>query len=314
MAYHTPGFAPRQLGHIGVFLLRHDGRAGGEAVGQLDESEVLAHPNDEFFRQAADVHHAQRGRGSELDGEVAVAHRVQAVLAQLRLALGVDHAQRPGHTGAVQRVGGAGQCCRPQGQAVGAGADLAHAFFVPREHFHIGQQVVRKADGLRHLQMGEAGHHRLGVLGGHVDQSALQGFEQFADGVYFIAQPQTHIGGHLVVAAAPGVQAFACVAHQLGQACFDVEMHIFEFQLPLKLTALDVLADLLEAALDVGQVLRADDGLGLQHLGMGQAALYVGAPQALVEKHAGGVALHQLAHGFREKGGPCLGFTVERVG
>ena len=174
--------------------------------------------------------------------------------------------------------------------------------------------MVRKADGLRHLQMGETGHHRLGVLGGHVDQSALQGFEQFADGVDFIAQPQTHIGGHLVVAATTGVQAFARVAHQLGQARFDVQVHIFEFQLPLKLTALDVLGDLRQAALDVSQVLRADDGLGLQHLGMRQAALYVGSPQALVEKHAGGVALHQFAHGFREKGGPSLGFAVERIG
>ena len=109
MADHTTGFAPRQFGHIGVFLLRHDGRTRGEAVCQLDESKVLAHPNDQLFRQAADVHHAQRGGGGELDGEVAVAHRVQAVLAQLRLTLGVDHAQGGGDTGAVQGVSGAGQ-------------------------------------------------------------------------------------------------------------------------------------------------------------------------------------------------------------
>ena len=32
------------------------------------------------------------------------------------------------------------------------------------------------------------------------------------------------------------------------------------------------------------------------------------------EKHAGRVALHQLAHGFGEQGGPSLGFAVERIG
>jgi len=74
------------------------------------------------------------------------------------------------------------------------------------------------------------------------------------------------------------------------------------------------LGDLRQAALDVGEVLGADDALGLQHLGMGQAALDVGTPQALVEKHAGRVALHQLAHRFGEQGGPSLGFAVERIG
>ena len=310
MTHHTASFAPRQFGHIGVFLLRHDGRTGGEAVGQLNERKVLAHPNDQLFRQAADVHHAQRGRCCELDGKVAVAHRIQAVLAQLRLALGVDHAQGLGDTRTVQRVGGASQCSRPQGQAVGAGADFTHALFVPREHFHIRQQVVRQADGLRHLQMGETGHHGLGVLRRDVHQGALQVLQQFADGVDFIAQPQAHIGRHLVVAAATRVQAFARVAHQLGEPRFDVEVNVLQLQLPLKLAAFNVLGDLLETALDVGQVLSADDALGLQHLGMGQAALDVRSPQALVEKHAGGVALHQLAHGFREQGGPSLGFAV----
>jgi hypothetical protein len=36
-------------------------------------------------------------------------------------------------------------------------------------------------------------------------------------------------------------------------------------------------------------------------------------PQALVKEHAGGVALDQLAHGFRKQGGPRLGFFVELV-
>ena len=103
------------------------------------------------------MHHAQRRGGAELDGEVAVAHAVQAVLAHLRHTVFIDHAQAAGHTLAVQRVSGASEGGAAQGQAVGAAAHIAQAFFVAGEHLDIGQQVVRKAHGLCHLQMREAG-------------------------------------------------------------------------------------------------------------------------------------------------------------
>ena len=101
------------------------------------------------------------------------------------------------------------------------------------------------------------------------------------------------------------------VAHQLGQARFDVQVHVFEVQLPFKRARFDFLCDLRHAALDGGMVLRTDHALRGQHLGVGQAACNVGLPQALVEEHAGGVALDQIAHGFREQRRPGLGLGVE---
>jgi hypothetical protein len=59
--------------------------------------------------------------------------------------------------------------------------------------------------------------------------------------------------------------------------------------------------------------LGADDALRGQHLGVGQRALDVGLPQALVEEHAGGVALDQVAHRLGKQGRPGLGFLVELV-
>ena len=170
MADHAAGFAAGEFGHVGVFLLRHDGRAGGESVGNAHKAKVLAHPQNELFAQAADMHHAQAGGGGELDGEVAVTHRVQAVLADLRLAVCVHHAERAGYAFAVQRVGGAGQRGSAQRQAVGAAAHVLQAFGVTGKHFHVGQQVVRKAHRLGHLQVGEAGHDDFNVLFGHVHQ------------------------------------------------------------------------------------------------------------------------------------------------
>ena len=101
VADHAPGFAAREFGHVRVFFLRHDARAGGEAVGDLYEAEVLTHPNDELFAQAADVQHAQRGGRGELDGEVAVADRIQTVLTDFCCAVRVHHAECAGDEFAV---------------------------------------------------------------------------------------------------------------------------------------------------------------------------------------------------------------------
>lgn len=46
---------------------------------------------------------------------------------------------------------------------------------------------------------------------------------------------------------------------------------------------------------------------------MCQTARDVCLPHALVKEHTGGVAFDQLAHGFREQGGPSLGFGIELV-
>ena len=223
-------------------------------------------------------------------------------------------AQRPRHALAVHRVAGAGQRRRAQRQPVGAPAQVGQSLGVAREHLHIGQQVVAKAHRLRHLHVGEAGHHRVGMRVGQFDQRTLHVGQQGADAIDLAAQPQPHVGGHLVVAAAPGVQPLAGIADQLRQPGLDVEVHVLQFELPFEAAGLDLVDDLRHAAADVGQVLRADDALRGQHLGMGQAAVDVGAPQPLVEADAGGVALHQLAHRLAEQGRPGLGFVVERIG
>jgi len=135
-------------------------------------------------------------------------------------------------------------------------------------------------------------------------QGLLQVGEQAADQVDLAAQPQPHVGGNLVVAAAPGVQALARNAHQLGQAGFDVEVNVLQVELPLETASLDFGRDLGHAFLDGGVVVGVDDSLCGQHPGMCQGALNVGLPQALVKKYAGGVAFDQIAHGLGEEGRP----------
>jgi hypothetical protein len=64
------------------------------------------------------------------------------------------------------------------------------------------------------------------------------------------------------------------------------------------------------AALNSCKVVRANDFLRSQHVGMRQRARDVGLPQALVKKHAGGVAFDEVAHGLGEQRRPRLGFCV----
>jgi len=173
--------------------------------------------------------------------------------------------------------------------------------------------VVAKAHRLGHLQVGEARQDHVHVFLGYVQQRLLQVYQQFADQVDLAAQPQAHVGGDLVVAAAAGVQAFAGVAHQLGQSGLDVEVHVFQVQLPFEAAGFDLVGDLRHAALDGGVVVGTDDALGSQHLGVRQAAGDVGLPQAFVKEHAGRVALDQVAHGFGKQRGPRLGLFIELV-
>ena len=130
--------------------------------------------------------------------------------------------------------------------------------------------MVPKADGLRHLQVSESGQDDLNIFLRHVNQCFLQINQQGAYQINLATQPQAHIGGHLIVARAAGVQALAGNANELRQARLNVQMHVFQVQLPLKLAGLNLSRNRRHATLNGRVVLGADDGLVAQHLGMGQ--------------------------------------------
>ena len=174
--------------------------------------------------------------------------------------------------------------------------------------------MVAEGHRLRDLQVRKARHDGIGVLFRQVEQGGAQAFQQDQHVVDGGAHVQADVGRHLVVARAPGVQTLAGIAHQFGQALFDVQVHVFEVEQPLELPGFDLAADLGHAALDVGAVLRADDALRGQHLGVGQRALDVEQRQALVEEYGGGVALDEIGNGFGEAGRPGFGFFGQLCG
>lgn len=105
VAIHAPGLAARQLGHVGIFLLRHERRAGGVGVGDLDEVELRAGPENHVLREPRQMHGEHRTGGAEFDGEIAVAHGVHGVLRDLNLAIGVHEAKQLGDKHAIKLQG-----------------------------------------------------------------------------------------------------------------------------------------------------------------------------------------------------------------
>ena len=120
--------------------------------------------------------------------------------------------------------------------------------------------------------MGKTGQDHVNVLFGNGDQCLLQCNQQCAQHVDLAAQPQAYIGGNLVVAAAAGVQALAGVTDQLGQARFNVQVHVFEVEFPFEGAGFDFCAQRRHTALDGAMVGCADDALGRQHFGVRQTA------------------------------------------
>ena len=141
---------------------------------------------------------------------------------------------------------------------------------------------------------------------GLLQQAFLQAGDFGEDQVDLVTQPQADVGGDLVVAAAPGVQFFTGDADAVGQACFDVHVHVFEVDAPVELAGLDFALNGLQAiddavALGIGQ--HADLG---QHGGVGDRAHDVVAIQALVESDGGGEAGDEGVDGFTEAAAPGL--------
>ena len=91
MADHAAGLAARQLGHVGVNLLRHDRSAGAKSGPQVDEAGGRGSTTGSRSSLRALMRTWPSGGCGEFDSEVAVAQGVEAVLAD------AIHAQRLGN-------------------------------------------------------------------------------------------------------------------------------------------------------------------------------------------------------------------------
>ena len=98
------GLSPHQFRHIGVALLRHDGRARGIGIGEGNKAEFPAGPQDQLLGEPGEMHHQDGQRAQQLQGEIPVRNTVHAVEADavkaeyscLQVAVGVIGRPRQG--------------------------------------------------------------------------------------------------------------------------------------------------------------------------------------------------------------------------
>ena len=212
------------------------------------------------------MHHGRAGAEQGFDDEIPVGHGVHAVV---ECAV---HVQLAGHGCGIERVGRPGEGGRAEGADAGALFAVGHALDVAAEHPGIGEQVMGEADGLRGLEVGAAGED--GVLmffgAGHVYGG------QFAGEALPFAEPvgdeQAEVERDLIVAAAARVELLAHVAHEFGEAAFDVHVDVFQFFFPLEGAVLDFRAHGGEAGDELIGFLGADDALPGQHTRVGARA------------------------------------------
>ena len=85
-------------------------------------------------------------------------------------------------------------------------ARACEALEIAREHFKIGQQVVRPQHGLRAAQMGVAGNDGVRIVAGAIEKRLHQRRRAVRDArSHLAAQPQAQIERDLLIAAAAGV-------------------------------------------------------------------------------------------------------------
>ena len=80
---------------------------------------------------------------------------------------------------------------------------------------------------------------------------------------------QPNVGGDLVITGSTGMQFFASIANELGEARFNIHVHIFALNLPVKFTARDFALDLIETAIDRCELVLAEHADLSQHVSVG---------------------------------------------
>ena len=304
MTVDAAGLAAHQFGHVGVFLLRHDGRAGAETIRKLHKPKRRAGPQHQFFAHPRQVGEQQRGEGAELNGEIAIGDGIQGVSRRLRKS------QAARRVLAIDGKAGAGQGRRAQGAFVHARPAVAQAAVVALQHFVPGQHVVAEGHRLGALQVGESGHHGGRMCLGQPDQRELEPLQLTGDAIDGIAQVEADVGGDLIVARTARMQFLARLAAQRGEPRFDVHVHVFEFYAPGELARGDLRLDGGQTGFDTRQFPGAEHADGGQHARVGEGGANILRRQAPIEADGSRKALHETVRGLFESPAPEAGFAL----
>lgn len=150
----------------------------------------------------------------------------------------------------VDRKGRAGERCRAEWHRIHAPAAVGETLPIAQQHLEPGEEVVAEGDGLRGLQVREAGHDGSGIGFRSFKQGFAKAHQFCVETIDCPAQPEADIGGDLVVSGAAGVQLLAGIPNKLREPRLDVHVDVFARDRPGKFVAFDFARDHFQAAED----------------------------------------------------------------
>ena len=244
-------------------------------------------------------HHGGQGR-EQLHAEIPVRDGVDAV------AAGAVKAQGGGGHPPVGGIGSAGQGAGPQGRLVHALHRVPDAGDVPGEHHAVGQELLGEEDGLGPLQVGVAGNDGVRVGLRLVGDDGDERPELRLDLAALLPEPEAKVQGHLVVAAAGGVELLAHIPQPLREDLLHEHVDVLRGGVKGELAALQVLQHAHEALRQLVPLRGAQDAALCQHGRVGQGAHDILAVHAAVKAEGGVEVIRRLIQLSRRPTGPHL--------
>ena len=237
VAVNPAGFSTDELCHIRVLFLWHDAGTGTVGVINLNETELRAAPEDQFFTEAGEVHGADRRVAEEFQRVVTVADSVHGIGA------GTVKSEGFRKEGAVGMVSGSGHGTGTQWIFIHTDQAVAETAVIPFEHFKVRHHMEGERNRLCPLEMGVTWHDR--VLMGFRDgvDGMKQPLQVFHGVLYGLPGPHAEIDGNLIVTASGSMKAFARCADPFSQDAFDIHMDVFVIDREFDFSVFDILQD-----------------------------------------------------------------------
>ncbi len=284
--------AAKELAGIWVFLLGHEAGASGVGFGKLNKAKLRGGPDNEVFGDAGEVNTAEGASIGELYKEVAIGNGIEAVSGDKGVALGIDKAHGAGGKLAIDGKRSASESARAEGRAVCTQEDISKAIPIAAKHLHIGKKVVGEGNGLGALEVSVSRDvDGAGALG-EIEQGSNNLCKAIMEAGAGIFEEEAHIGGHLVVTAARGMELGGS-GNALGEPMLDIHVDILLLRIPLEGAFLNLCGNLIQARMDGIALGRGKDADVGEHGSVGLAALYVVGGKAFIERDGLAEAKHE---------------------
>ena len=238
------------------------------------------------------MHPDHRETKQKFANEVAIADCIETILAE------VSKSEFACDQFAIKDDAGTGERAGAERQNVSSFQTIIKAFEIARERFDLAQQIVREQNRLGALQMRVAGHNKIDMLFGEIDERRLQFLElrRRLAGLFFDVKPE--VERNLVVAAARRVQLRAGVADFFDERALDIHMRVLKRFVPLKFPELDFLFDFTQSGFDLFLFRGGDDPRPSQGGGVSDGAGNVMPIKPMIEGNGLAIALRDLGNRF----------------